>query len=116
MSTEPRRIRKLERPAGNLPLDKAGREKMSQKIVDEVNREYRSTGAYAQHTVVSDLRRVEGFVTLSQLAVARKIQLQLARLWVKHAGVQKPKVGRWMWKEGSRELARVRKVLGLTIA
>jgi len=57
-------------------------------------------------------RVVEGYITLAQLASARGIQSQLARLWVKAAGIKKPAAG-WRWKEGSRELTRIRKVLKL---
>jgi hypothetical protein len=55
---------------------------------------------------------VEGNVTMAQLAKERGIQSQLARLWLLKAGFKKPGT-RWMWKDDSRDLARVRKALGL---
>lgn len=57
-------------------------------------------------------RTVEGYVTLAQLAEEKNIQAQLARLWVVKAELKKPTEG-WRWKTGSRELARVRKVMEL---
>lgn len=57
-------------------------------------------------------RAVEGYVTLTQLAAERGIQAQLARLWVKRAGIRRSTEG-WRWVEGSKALKRVRKVLGL---
>lgn len=58
-------------------------------------------------------QQVEVYWTLQQLAEERKIQTQLARLWLLKAGIEKPASGRWQWREGSRELKRVRKALGL---
>lgn len=63
--------------------------------------------------LVSKPRRVEGYTTLSQLAVSAGMQAQLARLHVKKAGIKKPAAG-WRWKTGSRELSRVCKVLEVT--
>jgi hypothetical protein len=57
-------------------------------------------------------RIIEGCVTLPQLAAERGIQAQLARLWIKAAGIKKPGQ-RWVWKEDSKALPRVRKALGL---
>jgi hypothetical protein len=90
--TEPRRIRKIVREPPSIPAD-------------GVNQDLR-----IPH---STPRVVEGYVTLPQLAAQLNMQAQLARLWVKAAGIKKPADGRWRWKEGSRELSRVRKALGL---
>lgn len=57
-------------------------------------------------------REVEGFATLSQLAAERGMQPQLARIWVKKAGMERSAAG-WRWKAGSRDLKKVRKLLGL---
>lgn len=101
MSAEPRRIRKLTRNLDWTPADRPlleDREPRTQKV----------------HTyALSKVRVVEGHVTLPQLAAERGIQAQLARLWVKAAGVKKPR-DRWMWADGSKALTRVRKALGLT--
>jgi predicted amidophosphoribosyltransferase len=59
-------------------------------------------------------RHVEGHVTLSQLAADAGMQAQLARLYVKRAKVEKPADG-WRWKDGSRGLKKVRKILGLPV-
>jgi hypothetical protein len=61
---------------------------------------------------VSKVRVIDGYVTLPQLAHERGIQAQLARLWVKATGIKKPG-DRWMWKEDSKALKRVREALGL---
>lgn len=50
--------------------------------------------------------------TLPYLAKKAGIQEQLARLWLRKAEIEKPGT-RWRWKEGSKELARVRKILKL---
>lgn len=71
-----------------------------------------SVGVSRDYSPHSKPRAIEGFVTLAQLAEARVIQAQLARLWLKKAGVKKPKEG-WRWKRDSRELDRMRKLLGL---
>ena len=93
MSAEPRRIKKIIR-----------------KLPAEVESSHpRQT--YVRHSTTP--RVIEGYTTLAQLAIERGIQLQLARIWVSNAGIKKPDT-RWLWKNGSRELARARKVLELT--
>lgn len=65
------------------------------------------------HTyALSKVRVIDGCVTLPQLAAERGIQAQLARLWIKTAGVKKP-AARWVWKEDSLGLKRAREALGL---
>ena len=96
MSTEPRRIKKLTRP-------------LDEQDFIPVSRAQEKTFAFA----LSKLRVVEGCVTLTQLARERGIQAQLARLWLKDAGIKKPLGGRWVWKEDSQVLTRVRKALWL---
>jgi len=111
--TEPRRIRKIVREpvkapffgpeTGNRLLNEKERQTVPKQIADGVNQDLR-----IPH---STPRVVEGYVTLPQLAAQLNMQAQLARLWVKAAGIKKPADGRWRWKEGSRELSRVRKAL-----
>jgi hypothetical protein len=52
---------------------------------------------------------VETYWTLPYLAKKANIQEQLARIWLRKAGIKKPGT-RWRWREGSKELERVRKV------
>lgn len=102
MSTEPRRIKKLVRNPDWTPADRPLPE----------DRESRKAPKKALAFALQKVRVIEGCVTLPQLAAERGIQAQLARLWVKAAGVKKPGQ-RWVWKEGSNALARARKALGL---
>lgn len=113
MSAEPRRIRKLVRQSGNPPLNKSERQAVFQKVADEVNAELRRGKQKALTYALSKVRIIEGYVTLPQLAAERGIQAQLARLWVKAAGIPKPR-DRWVWAEGSKALKRARKALGLS--
>jgi hypothetical protein len=120
--TEPRRIRKIIREpvdAGtrelqpfNIPIEEvaAANQKTAANIRKQLNkpRRSRSTLTYA----LTKPRAVEGYITLTELAAERGIQAQLARLWVKRCELPKPADG-WMWKEGSRDLKRARKALGL---
>lgn len=113
MSTEPRRIRikRIVRRYNN-PL-------LTPDEVNEVQRRKiafdRALATPPQRALAFALQKarvVEGCVTLPQLAAERGIQAQLARLWVKAAGIKKPG-DRWVWKEDSKALPRVRKALGL---
>lgn len=109
MSTEPRRIKKVVRRYNNPLLTQ-----------DEVKNSFTPTltghtGGKPQRTLAYTLtkaRIIAGCVTLPQLAAERGIQAQLARLWVKAAGIKKPG-DRWVWKADSKALQRVRKALGL---
>lgn len=74
-----------------------------------------SVGVSRDYSPHSKPRAVEGFVTLSELAAKAGIQAQLARLWLKKAEIKKPAAG-WRWKVDSRELTRVRKVLGRVLS
>lgn len=96
MSTEPRRIKKIVRAPEMRVLKETGMQ------VE------RRTLAFALQKV----RVIEGCVTLPQLAAERGIQAQLARLWIKAAGIKKTGE-RWVWAADSKALARVRKALGL---
>jgi hypothetical protein len=110
--TEPRRIRKIIRE----PIDAGIRElfESPKHYVEEPVKPFpkpprtRKTLTYA----LTKPRPQEGYVTLTELASERGIQAQLARLWVARANIAKPD-SRWWWKEGGRELKRVRKALGL---
>jgi hypothetical protein len=123
--TEPRRIRRIIREpvdAGTRELQSPDNPPMTEEEVAAANqkaaanirkqlnkpRRSRSTLTYA----LTKPRAVEGYVTLTELAAERGIQAQLARLWVKRCELPKPADG-WMWKEGSRDLKRARKALGL---
>lgn len=102
--TEPRRIKKIVRepavdPFPDVPAGQSRRGAIMTQTVEVL-----------PHSIP---RVVAGYVTLPQLAAQLNMQAQLARLWVKAAGIKKPADGRWRWKEGSRELSRVRKALGL---
>lgn len=104
MSTEPRRIRKVIRHLTAEDLEEVHRR------ADGLKRA--SLGPMSPTLRRPYTQKVPGYVTLPQLAAERGIQPQLARIWIKNAGIKKPGY-RWQWKEGSRELARVRKALGL---
>lgn len=106
MSTEPRRIKRIVRRYNN-PLLTQEEIRNAQRRADARNAAQRAL-AYA----ITKARVVEGFVTLPQLAAERGIQAQLARLWIKRAGIKKPR-DRWVWAEGSKALGRARKALGL---
>lgn len=106
MSTEPRRIKRIIRRTPRPPFEVSGNTTLVPAV--ERNRPAQKALAFALQKV----RVIEGFVTLPQLAAERGIQAQLARLWIKAAGIKKPGE-RWVWAEGSKALARARKALGL---
>lgn len=105
MSTEPRRIKRIVRHAPR-PLTEVSGTTLAPAV--ERNRPTQKALTFALQKV----RVIEGYVTLPQLAAERGIQAQLARLWIKAAGIKKPR-DRWVWAEGSKALGRARKVLGL---
>lgn len=122
--TEPRRIRKIIRepieagtrefspPTNPFPAVPAGHSRRgaitTQKVTAKKPPRTRATLTYA----LTKPRSIEGYVTLTELAAERGVQAQLARLWVKRVGLEKPPYG-WRWKEGTRVLKQVRKALGL---
>lgn len=110
MNTEPRRIKKIVRKLTAEDLEEAHRraDGVKRTSLGATTPRTRAEHAYA----LVKPRSVEGFVTLTQLASERGIQAQLARIWVKNAGIKKPGE-RWQWKEGSRELKNVRRALEL---
>lgn len=55
----------------------------------------------------------DGFVTLQDLAEEAEIEPQSARVKLRESDLEKPEGGRWRWKDGSKDLKAVRKVLGL---
>jgi hypothetical protein len=91
---EPRRIKKLVR---KLRADKAN----ALRDAADSRRALREERTYALTKL-----RTKPFIT------ERGIQAQLARIWVRNAKIKRPGE-RWLWKTGSKELARVRNVLGL---
>jgi hypothetical protein len=97
VSVEPRRIKKIIR-----------------KLPDAEENSLAQAARVRQEHIVTHTkpRVVEGFVTLTQLAAERGIQAQLARIWMHRAKIQRPADG-WRWKDGSRELKKVRKALEL---
>jgi hypothetical protein len=113
--TEPRRIRKLPKnPFPNVPAGFSRRGAITTQQVEETppaEAPKRPPTKYLRYALTKP-RSIEGYVTLTQLASERGIQAQLARIWMKRAKVQQPDAG-WRWKDGSRELKKVRKVLGL---
>lgn len=124
MSTETRRIKKVVRQSENKLLNKAGQRNLFKKIADDVNADWGKNTSEVPRPItkgernrvlayaLTKARVVEGCVTLPQLAAECGMQAQLARLWIKAAGIKKPG-DRWVWKEGSKALAQVRTALGL---
>lgn len=112
MSVEPRRIKKIVREPVNTPFPRVPVEPSRRGAITTQTVKVTSESNYTMHGQ-SIPKTIPGYVTLTQLAAERKIQPQLARLWVKHVDIKKPAGRRWAWKDGSRELARVRKALGL---
>lgn len=54
-----------------------------------------------------------GYVTIQDLAEEAGIEAQSARVKLRESDLDKPEGGRWRWKDGSKDLKSVRKVLGL---
>jgi hypothetical protein len=116
---EPRRIKKLVRRPHTEPAETAVTD-VRAAIRNGTIRANKSVNSpqtqkvkeYIQHSAAVNAREFEGYVTLTQLAIERGIQPQLARIWVNKAEVPKPKEG-WRWKVASRDLTRIRKLLGL---
>lgn len=54
----------------------------------------------------------EGHVSVAELAEEAEITAQSARVKLRSSEVERPE-GRWIWKEGSKELKKAREVLGL---
>lgn len=110
---EARRIKKIVRAGHQRMLDEEHRA----SAFDGVPAGHSRRGAITTQKVLtyalSKVRLIPGYVTLPQLAAERGIQAQLARLRLKAADVRKPG-DRWTWKEDSKALKSVRKVLGLT--
>lgn len=92
-----------------IPAGRTRRGAIATQKITLTTRPKREEHAYA----LTKPRAIEGYVTLTQLASERGMQPQLARIWVNKAGIKKPATNGWLWKEKSKELARVRKVLGL---
>jgi hypothetical protein len=107
VSAEPRRIKRIVRHAPR-PLTEVSGTTLAPAL-ERRSEPRQKTLTFA----VSKVRIIPGFVTLPQLAHERGIQAQLARLWLKGTDIKKPAGGRWLWKEGSKELKRVRNALGL---
>ena len=112
---EVRKIKKIVRKAERLfPLTAEERGEESLPVGKPPKAAPPSTGKRGKtlaYAIVKP-REVEGFATLSQLAAERGMQPQLARIWVKKAGMERSAAG-WRWKVGSRDLKKVRKLLGL---
>jgi hypothetical protein len=122
MSVEPRRIKKLVRETPRLTSKEVTEiaNGLPEASIQEETRKagakkkvYRTRKVSEGHVyALTKPRSVEGYVTLTQLASERGIQPQLARIWAKKAGWT-PTADGWRFKEGSRDLKRIRKVLGL---
>lgn len=108
MSTEPRRIKRIVRRYNNPLLTQEEIRNAQRRADARPDEKPQRALAYA----ITKARVIEGCVTLPQLAAERGIQAQLARLWIKRAGIKKPR-DRWVWAEGSKALGRARKALGL---
>jgi len=54
----------------------------------------------------------EGHVSVAMLADEAEITAQSARVKLRSSEIERPE-GRWVWKEGSKELKKAREILGL---
>lgn len=55
----------------------------------------------------------DGTVSIQDLADEAGINAQSARVKLREAELDKPEGGRWVWKDGSKDLKAARKALGL---
>lgn len=89
--------------------------KVAKKVVKKVAKKTKSNGevkAKLEKKARKPQTVEEGYISLAQLAEEAKITPQSARVRLRSSEVERPE-GRWVFKEDSKAVREVRKVLGL---